>query len=124
MNARIIPPGLTFEQALRFGYTGRIELPAYLAWLRRQPCSNCGAPPPSDASHLNSFKGAGTKSPDPWAIPECRRCHGRYERGAALTDERLRKAAVYLLQAIYEGHLRWKTDDSEDLPHLRREVHR
>ncbi len=29
MNVRIIPPQLTFEQALRFGYTGRIELREY-----------------------------------------------------------------------------------------------
>ncbi len=108
MNVRIIPPQLTFEQALRFGYTGRIELREYLAWLRTLPCDSCGARAPSEASHLNSFKGVATKSPDPWAIPECRKCHQSYERGPAYEDERLRKAAIYLLQAIYEGHLQWR----------------
>ena len=83
---RIIPPGLTFEQALRFGYTGRIVLSSYLDWVGTLPCSRCGAPPPSDPSHVNAYKGIGTKSPDPWAIPECRRCHEFYERGAADTD--------------------------------------
>jgi hypothetical protein len=107
MGARIIPPQLTFEQALRLGYTGRIELRPYLDWLRTLRCSHCGALPPSDPSHVNSFKGGGTKSPDPWAIPECRRCHESYERSGPNTDHRLRLAAFYLLQAIYEGHLRW-----------------
>ena len=108
MGARVIPPQLTFEQALRLGYTGRIVLRPYLDWLRTLRCSRCGAPPPSDPSHINAFKGIGTKSPDPWAVPECRSCHESYERGTAATDERLRKAALYLLQAIYEGHLRWE----------------
>lgn len=107
MNARILPPQLTFEQALRLGYTGRIELRDYLDWLRTLPCDSCGARPPSDPSHVNSFKGASTKSPDPWAIPQCRRCHERYERGAPAADEHLRRAAVYLLQAIFEGRLSW-----------------
>ena len=107
MNLRIIPPQLSFEQALRFGYTGRIQLRPYLDWVRTLRCDSCGALPPSDPSHVNSFKGASTKSPDPWAIPERRTCHESYERGPAYADERLRRAAIYLLQAIYEGHLRW-----------------
>ena len=107
MNARILPPGLTFEQALRLGYTGRIKLEPYLAWLRTLPCDTCGAPPPSDPSHINSFKGQGTKSPDVWAIPQCRKCHEAYERGRPETDVRLRRAAVYLLWAIFEGRLTW-----------------
>ena len=107
MNARIIPPQLTFEQALRRGYAGRIVLRPYLDWLRALPCSSCGAPPPSDPSHVNSFKGYGSKSPDPWAIPECRHCHESYERGVPDVDQRLRMAAIYLLQAIYDGHLQW-----------------
>ncbi len=107
MNARILPPALSFEQALRLGYTGRIQLPAYLDWIRTLPCASCGAPPPSDPSHVDSFKGQGTKSPDPFAIPECRRCHERYERGAPQVDERIRRAAFYLLQAIYEERLQW-----------------
>ena len=107
MNLRIIPPQLSFEQALRFGYTGRIELRPYLDWVKGLRCDTCGAPPPSDPSHVNSFKGGATKSPDPWAIPQCRNCHESYELGPPYADERLRRAAIYLLQAIYEGHLRW-----------------
>ena len=109
LNARIIPPHLTFEQAMRFGYTGRIEHRPYLDWLKTLPCDTCGAPPPSDPSHINSFKGQGTKSPDPFAIPECRRCHEIYERNGPgpNTEERTRRAAFYLLQAVYEGRLKW-----------------
>ncbi len=114
MKRRIIPPQLSFEQALRLGYTGRIELRDYLDWLKTLRCDTCGAPPPSDPSHLNSFKGQATKSPDPWAVPECRQCHERYERGAPRVEERLQRAAVYLLQAIYEGRLRWIRDVGDD----------
>ncbi len=109
---KIIPHGLNFTQALRLGYTGRIELPSYLAWLKTLPCDTCGAPPPSDPSHLNNhYRGQGTKSPDPWAIPECRTCHELYERlgkSERVTETRLSRAAHYLLQAIFEGRLVWK----------------
>jgi hypothetical protein len=116
MNGRIIPPGLTFEQAVRLGYTGRIQLRPYLDWLRTLACDTCGAVPPNDPSHVNSFKGCGTKSPDPWAIPECRTCHESYERGPAHSEERLRRAALYLLQAIYEGRLRWGSPPNSPEP--------
>jgi hypothetical protein len=104
---RIIPPGITFEQALRFGYTGRICCDKYIAWLKKKPCDSCGAPAPSDPSHLdNGFKGTGTKSPDLWAIPECRSCHELYERAVnskALVQPRMARAALYMLWAWYEG---------------------
>lgn len=108
---KILPPGLTFEQAVRLGYTGRIELPGYLAWLKTLPCDTCGLLGtdlnPIDPSHVNSYKGQGTKSPDPLAIPECRMCHENYERCPPQADERVRRAAWYLLRAIYEGRLKW-----------------
>lgn len=121
---RGIPAGMTFEKALALGYTGRIECKPYLAWLRAMPCDTCGAPPPSEASHLdNENKGHGTKCPDLWAIPECRKCHTLYERlvhvrtsgstaGArskirAENERRKARAALYLLQAFVEGRLSW-----------------
>lgn len=112
MKTRILPAGMSFENALRLGYTGRIEHAPYLAWIKSLDCDTCGAPGPSDPSHLdNAFKGMGTKAPDPWAIPECRRCHEVYERmrpSDAVIEHRLARAALYLLQAIYEGRLVWK----------------
>lgn len=90
------------------GYAGRIEFPAYLAWLRTLPCDTCGKPAPSEASHVNSVKGMGTKSPDPFSIPECTSCNRNYDRRAPQVDDRLTRAAWYLLRAIYEGHLIWK----------------
>ncbi len=113
MNARIIPPHLRFEQAVLFGYTGRIELRPYLDWLKTLPCDTCGRGPgdgmhPIDPSHINGFKGMGTKSPDPFAIPECRPCHEAYEaKGKGYAEERIYRAAFYLLRAIYEGRLKW-----------------
>ena len=38
---KIIPPGLSFEQALRAGYTGKILCRPYLDWLKTLPCFRC-----------------------------------------------------------------------------------
>ncbi len=50
---------------------------ALLARVRELPCAACGAPPPSDPSHLVS-RGAG--GPDAaWNVaPHCRDCHRRW----------------------------------------------
>ncbi len=45
---------------------------AHSALARRLPCFTCGAPPPSDPSHLKT-RGAGGLDCD--VIPQCRRCH-------------------------------------------------
>ena len=108
MSEKIIPPHLTFEQALRAGYAGRIECRGYREWIKTLPCAVCGKAPPSDPSHVNSFKGAGTKSPDLFCIPHCRSCHETYERGPAFADEHLRKAIMYMLRAFVEERLVWK----------------
>lgn len=42
------------------------------ALARTLPCFTCGAPPPSDPSHLKT-RGAGGL--DEHVIPQCRRCH-------------------------------------------------
>lgn len=120
---KIIPTGMTFEQALRAGYAGRIELRPYLDWLKTLPCDTCQAAAPSDPSHYNGMKGMGTKSPDLWAIPHCRSCHDRYERGPAeyvphvAEDECgppfLTRAALYLLQAFAERRLVWLPIDDD-----------
>lgn len=108
-SRRIIPYNMSFEKALIAGLTGRLRHKEYLAWLRTLPCDGCGAPPPSQASHLNSRKGMGTKSPDALSIPECPVCHEQYERaGKPDAERRMARAAMYLLQAIWEGRFVWK----------------
>lgn len=122
MKQRILPQGITFQQAVRFGYTGRIECRPYLDWLKTLPCFTCGRLPgdplnPIDPSHMNSYKGQGTKSPDVWAIPECRACHETYENGPPFVESRMQAAALYLAQAFYEGRLVWTArPDSVDYP--------
>lgn len=71
--------------------------PAYLAWVRQQPCCNCDAPGPSDPDHVGK-RGVGQRVSDFACIPLCRWCHrGRTDfnrlpaptlakRGSALTD--------------------------------------
>lgn len=104
---RILPPGLTFEQALRRGYTGPIRMRPYLDWIKTLPCDHCQATP-VDPSHPNFFKSMRNKAPDLLAIPECRDCHEEYERNGFPDEERrLARAALYMLRAIYEGRLVW-----------------
>jgi hypothetical protein len=110
----LIPSGMTFDRALRAGYVGRIECRPYLDWLKTLPCDTCGAPAPSDPSHLNSYKGMGTKAPDLFSIPQCRGCHEEYERDPGWEWHAgdgpgyfLQRCAIYLLQAFFEGRLKW-----------------
>jgi hypothetical protein len=98
---------MSFEQALRAGYVGAIKCRPYLDWLKTLPCHNCGAPPPSDPSHLNSLKGMGTKSADLLSLPQCRKCHEAYEHAGGDPDWWIRQAALYLLRAFWEGRLVW-----------------
>lgn len=108
MNARIIPLGMPFPQALRLGYTGEIRLRGYVDWIKTLPCHACLKPGPSDPSHPNFFKSQMRKGPDPLALPECREDHECYERnGFPMEQDRLAKSALYMLQAIYEGRLVW-----------------
>lgn len=108
---KILPPGMSFQQAVLAGYAGRIESRPYLDWLKDQPCDTCGRVGteynPIDPSHVNAFKGMGTKSPDLFAIPECRQCHENYERGPGYAEDRIRRAAFYMLRAFWEGRLKW-----------------
>lgn len=106
---KILPPNMQFVHALRLGYTGEIRMPGYIKWLKEQPCWVCRAAAPSDPSHPNFLKSAKHKAPDPLAIPECRRDHELYEKSGKPDEERrLAVAAVYMLQAIWEGRLVWK----------------
>ena len=108
MNQRIIPPHLSFAQAMRLGYTGEIRMRRYLDWIKTLPCNGCGKPGPSDPSHPNFYKSQTRKAPDPLAIPECRECHEAYEAaGSPNEQERLAAAALYMLNAIYQGRLQW-----------------
>ena len=57
--------------------------PAYLNWLRRQPCAHCGHIAPSEAHHSTvapsrrgaSKRGKGEKSDDRFAFPLYFKCH-------------------------------------------------
>lgn len=110
MNARIIPFGMPFAHALRLGYAGPMRCEPYLKWIRQQPCWKTLKPGPSEASHPNFFKSQKNKGPDFLALPECRMVHEEYERiGKPNEQERLAAAAIYLLQAIHEGRLRWSS---------------
>jgi len=103
----MIPYGMPFQYALRLGYAGRIECRQYLKWLKEQECATCRCAPPSDPSHLNGWKGMGTKSPDLMAIPQCRSCHDEYERDGMPEEEFLRLAMLHIVQAYSEGRLVW-----------------
>ncbi|MFG6139488.1 HNH endonuclease signature motif containing protein [Halomonas sp. B23F22_10] len=56
----------------------RWRSPAYLRWVRQQPCARCGSPA-DDAHHVIGLhwglSGMGTTAPDSYAMPVCRACH-------------------------------------------------
>lgn len=61
----------------------RVSDPAFLAFLRRQRCCSCDAPPAVQAAHLRQGApaygkretGMGEKPDDRWALPLCVVCH-------------------------------------------------
>lgn len=61
----------------------RVENPAFLAFVRCQPCCACGKFPPSQAAHVrysdafsgNINPGAGAKPDDAKCVPLCQMCH-------------------------------------------------
>lgn len=61
---RVNPARLAKRRALQFARQSELA--------RTLPCFTCGAPPPSDPSHLKT-RGAG--GIDDCVIPQCRRCH-------------------------------------------------
>lgn len=50
---------------------------AYLAFVRKLDCCNCGTPGPSDPHHEGK-RGVGQKTSDMLVVPLCRRCHSIY----------------------------------------------
>ena len=104
-----IPPSMSIEQALRAGYLGRLVCRPFLDFLKTLPCDTCEAGPPSDPSHFNGYKGAGTKAPDGMSISQCRRCHDEYEHDGKAWEAKhgpfLLRAAIYM--AV------WISDEAE-----------
>lgn len=71
----------------------RVEHPAYLAWVRKQPCTVSRRPPPSDAAHLRSaslahnkpLTGMQRKPSDWWTLPLNHELHmAQHDRGDEL----------------------------------------
>ncbi len=56
--------------------------PAYLRWLRVQPCAFCRRPGPSEVSH-HGRRGMSLKASDHLALPSCHRCHQRHHSKAS-----------------------------------------
>lgn len=108
---KVIPPGMSFSQAFRAGYCGRIEDQRYLAWVRTLPCA-CGCGKPADVAHHPYsvvMKGAATKVPDYLAIPLSDKCHNRLHQDVATWEcvygPQMHHAAFTMLQAIHDGVL-------------------
>lgn len=107
---KILPPHMSFEQALAAGYAGRIEDRAYMDWVKSLRCCSCYAP--ADDPHHPAglgFKGMGTKVPDYWVIPLCRNCHDALHHDVAgwesVNGTQDHHALLTLTQALYEGRL-------------------
>ena len=111
---KVIPPYLTFRDALRRGFVGRIENRSYMEWVKGLPCVSCSQPA-DDPHHLygSGYKGMGTKVPDYLTIPVCRNCHDALHHNVSGWEEvngsQWEHAAMTMLQAIYQGVLNERT---------------
>jgi hypothetical protein len=106
-----IPPGMSFEQALRTGFAGRLESQRYTNWVKTLRCVCCNQPA-DDPHHPYDvgFGGMGTKVPDWWVIPLTRRCHDALHCNVVEWEGRhgsqMHHALMTLTLAIREGILR------------------
>ena len=100
---RIVPPWLSFREALGAGHLGRIEDRKYLDWVKTLTCCACDVPA-DDPHHIvvAGFKGMGSKTPDYWAIPLCREHHDALHHNRTEWEERYgsqwEHAALTMLQ--------------------------
>lgn len=113
MVGKIIPPGMSFKQAMSAGYVGRLQDRGYMDWVKELACCSCQAPA-DDPHHVVSvgFKGMGTKVPDYWTIPLCRVCHDELHHNVSAWEEKngpqIEHALLTLTQAINDGILHTK----------------
>lgn len=114
----IIPPGLTFWQAMQKGLLPQLNEARYLAWLKEQPCVVTGQRP-VDVHHLigHGLRATGRKTTDWLAIPLALHLHrdsaeAIHVIGCKEWERRygsqLEHAARTLLAAIYAGVLRYE----------------
>lgn len=109
---KIIPPYLTFKQALCGGHVGRMESRGYMDWVKSLRCCSCNAPA-DDPHHPygTGYKGMGTKVPDWWVIPLCRVCHDELHHDVARWEDingaQFEHVALTLLQAVREERLKF-----------------
>lgn len=80
----------------------------YLMWIRLQPCSQCGAPPPSHPHHHTARRPYGKRAHDHDSMPLCMKCHrkfhdarGPFEGWARDDRNRWQSALVEALRASY-----------------------
>lgn len=57
-----------------------LRFPAYLAWIRRQPCAVCGGHGSEAAHQTLGEAGTAIKAPDTHAVPLCQACHAESHR--------------------------------------------
>jgi hypothetical protein len=109
---KVVPPYLSFRDALTRGYVERMEDRGYMNWVKTLRCVGCNAPADDPHHpHGTGFKGMGTKVPDWWAIPICRTCHDELHHDVHAWEERngsqFEHVALTLLQAVREERLKF-----------------
>ena len=82
----------------------------YLAWVRKQPCSQCGNSH-SVVHHLigtGGMSGVGMKAPDWATMPLCFSCHAEMHRDSMFHDHQWELISRTIGKAILEGEIRIK----------------
>ena len=115
----IIPPGMSWWQALQAGYVEPKNSDGYLSWLHELPCVVSGSRDIT-VHHVvgHGLKPLGGKTSDFLAIPLARTLHQDsaealhvmgHKAWEARYGSQLEFSLRSLLQAIHEGRLVWKS---------------
>ena len=92
---------------------------AYLAWVRRKPCTVCHHPAPSEASH-HGPRGMGIKASDFGCIPLCSRCHREWHQSGRFTVDPTSAASRERIASAQSDLLRmWVEQDQSSVADLR-----
>lgn len=81
--------------------------PAYLAFVREQPCCWCGHRAPSDPHHFGP-RGIGRKADDLHTVPLCRACHDHFHDHRAFPGATTEATALRIWRVQAELMVKWQ----------------
>jgi hypothetical protein len=76
---------MTYKRLRDYSLRDPVRNPAFLSWIRSQPCGRCGCSAPSDPHHIFGSS-VSLKSSDIFTIPLCRACHDAHDQDPEMIE--------------------------------------